>query len=621
MYVFGLVINLRIRGKLLLAFSSILVLSCLLAFLSFRTINKVDAYKSLIEKSETLTIYTQALEIAITEFSYEEFKTKEFLTDGKSNSLESFRNNYAKAIELLKDIKSIPWLTDQKPQSQLATIQVQLNQINLIFSALTKKLKERGFKDLGLEGSLRKAIHKVEKANFKYDKAELLTLRKQEKDFLLRKDVKYQVDFNKSISDFLAKAVKTADMETLELIARYRDDFNKLVETETEIGLTESSGMRGNLRNGIMAVRPMINDFNFYVTEQSNRLSNQALTFLAIIVFAQISIGIFLAVVYSTKLSRPVKEINSAVQSLASGSYPEKMKVDTNDEMGQTKSGFNQFIERLQTATRFAETLGKGNLQIQYDENFKEDVLAGALITMQLKLREAEEQKSKINWANEGGAKFNDILKREDIGLDALGDEILRFLIHYIQANQGALYIRNGADADLLERISSYAYGKKKFVDQQIHIGNGLVGQCALEGQTIYLKEVPPGYVSITSGLGQATPRVVLILPLEISGVVMGVLEIASFQSIQSFQIDFLEKISENIATLLSNRKNSELTKELLKESQERAEMLTQQEEEMRQNTEEMQATQEEMVRQKTELELEIAILRSRLGKEMIVNN
>ena len=101
----------------------------------------------------------------------------------------------------------------------------------------------------------------------------------------------------------------------------------------------------------------------------------------------------------------------------------------------------------------------------------------------------------------------------------------------------------------------------------------------------------------------------------------MGVLEIASFQSIQSFQIDFLEKISENIATLLSNRKNSELTKELLKESQERAEMLTQQEEEMRQNTEEMQATQEEMVRQKTELELEIAILRSRLGKEMIVNN
>ena len=144
------------------------------------------------------------------------------------------------------------------------------------------------------------------------------------------------------------------------------------------------------------------------------------------------------------------------------------------------------------------------------------------------------------------------------------------------------------------------------------------MGQCVLEAHTIYIKEVPSDYVSITSGLGQATPRAVLIVPLKVRDEVMGVLEMASFESFETFQIEFVEKISENIATLLSNRKSSELTKQLLHESEERSEMLTQQEEEMRQNTEELQATQEEMIRQRSELEKEIAILRQRLAGKIV---
>jgi putative methionine-R-sulfoxide reductase with GAF domain len=229
---------------------------------------------------------------------------------------------------------------------------------------------------------------------------------------------------------------------------------------------------------------------------------------------------------------------------------------------------------------------------------------------MQLKLSEAEERQQKINWANEGAAKFSEIIKNESEDISSLGDKILALLIKYLEVNQGALFI---VQEKRLLRVASYAYGKKKFIDDAIEIGQGLVGQCALEGQTIYLKEIPKDYVKITSGLGEATPKNVLIIPIQQRDQILGVMELGSFQIIEQFKIEFTEKISENIASLIFNKQSGSQTKQLLKESQERAAILSQQEEEMRQNAEELQATQEEMTRQKLELEMQIVSLRQKL--------
>ncbi|MFY8036074.1 MAG: GAF domain-containing protein, partial [Cyclobacteriaceae bacterium] len=137
-----------------------------------------------------------------------------------------------------------------------------------------------------------------------------------------------------------------------------------------------------------------------------------------------------------------------------------------------------------------------------------------------------------------------------------------------------------------------------------------------LEGETIYLTDVPSDYVSITSGLGEGTPKAVLIVPLKVRDQIMGILEIATFSVFEKYKIEFIEQISENIATMLSSRKSIELTNQLLAEAREKTEMLTQQEEEMRQSSEELLATQEEMTRQRHELEAELMELRQQMNAQ-----
>jgi PAS domain S-box-containing protein len=123
----------------------------------------------------------------------------------------------------------------------------------------------------------------------------------------------------------------------------------------------------------------------------------------------------------------------------------------------------------------------------------------------------------------------------------------------------------------------------------------------------IYLTEVPQNYISIKSGLGGANPRSILIVPLVVNDKIEGVIELASFNLFQPFEIEFLQKLGESIASTIASVKINERTKHLLDESQMQSEQMRAQEEEMRQNMEEIAATQEEMQRKNAEMERLVA--------------
>ena len=142
-----------------------------------------------------------------------------------------------------------------------------------------------------------------------------------------------------------------------------------------------------------------------------------------------------------------------------------------------------------------------------------------------------------------------------------------------------------------------YAWDRKKYIDQKIHIGEGLAGQAWQEREMIYITDVPQNYVRITSGLGEANPSSILIVPLKINDQIFGVVELASFSLFKDFEIAFVQNIAESIASTISSVKVNAHTQFLLEESQQMTEQMRAQEEEMRQNMEELHATQEEMQR------------------------
>ena len=255
----------------------------------------------------------------------------------------------------------------------------------------------------------------------------------------------------------------------------------------------------------------------------------------------------------------------------------------------------------------FINNLIQDNFETNYELTGDNDKLGKTLIDLRDNLKKSKEETAfrkkeddQRNWISEGLAKFGEILRQNNNDLDTLSYNIIINLVKYIKSNQGGFFLvqetKNGDK--YFQQTGAYAYDRKKFASKRIEWSEGLIGTCALERRTIFLTEVPDGYLNITSGLGKANPRCILIVPLIFNNEIHGVIELASFKKFENFEVDFVEKIAESIASTLSSVKTNLRTSALLKESREQAEILATQEEQMRQNMEELQATQEEAARQ-----------------------
>lgn len=258
---------------------------------------------------------------------------------------------------------------------------------------------------------------------------------------------------------------------------------------------------------------------------------------------------------------------------------------------------------KLEKMTIYADSIGQGNYAhtLAIDDH-ESDSLARSLINMKEKLQNIMEEDKRRNWANIGIARMSEII-RNDNNTDNFYFNIIAFIIRYLNANQGGLFVINKEnDQDIhIELKACLAYEKKKFIQKRIEIGEGLVGRCMQEATSIYMTQIPKDYMTITSGLGEANPGALLILPLKINNEIFGVVEIASFIPFEKHEIGFVEKISETLAAAISEVKGNEHTRILLAKAQQQAEELRAQEEEMRQNLEELSATQEEMRRKENE--------------------
>jgi HAMP domain-containing protein len=606
-------LSLRIRIKLLLAFGSIMLLSAIMVIMIWQTFTNIGEYKKISEEVDAVNIHILEMDMAAQYFMLEAFKQEDFQKDGINLYTDTYRQHDDTVRTLLAGIGGEQGFFQQ--DTLTASIKDRVGRIAQRFNSLQELLRKRGFKDYGLEGELRRAIHAVENSSFPYDKVDMLMLRRHEKDFFLRKDMKYPQEFNNKVGEFTARIATEHEGpekdDILEKIAAYQKQFNEVVAIDSVIGLKDTGGLKGLIRNDLIGLKASIGMLRTKVKVFSDAYARKRIIFVGILFLVQLGLGIVLAFVYADILSRAIKEIRQAMKSLADGIFPGKMPIKTTEEIGDTKQAFNQLLDRMQAATSFSEALGNGELSSRYDTNFREDVLARSLIKMQDKLNEAQDRQAMIHWANEGTALFSELLKNQAEDTVALVDNLLKHLVKYVGMNQGALYsVVDQAGERYLNRLATFAYERKRFVSQRLDPDQGIIGQCIAEGNTIVLTDIPVGYVQITSGLGEATPRYIIVLPLKMRDDVVGAIELAGFHSLKPHQVQFLEKIAEYVASALGSRRVYDDTQKLLAEARENNQRLQAQEEEIRQHAEEMQAMQEDMTRQQRMLEEEIRTLK-----------
>lgn len=319
------------------------------------------------------------------------------------------------------------------------------------------------------------------------------------------------------------------------------------------------------------------------------------------IVISLLAAGILyvLASLYYRRLATSVETLKHVTQELASGNYSSLRRVNGVADTAVIGQTILQLTEDLARQSHFAEQLKAGNLDAVYEPRSEQDAMGKALIHIKQNLIAIKAEDQQRNWSSDGLAKFVQVLQSAS-NLKALSNDIIVNLVRIIKANQGALFLAekdNETDQERLEMQACYAYNRSKHFSRTIAVGEGLVGQAYLERRTIYLKEVPDRFVRITSGLGEANPRFVLIVPLRMTETIVGIIELASFKDFSSHEIEFAEKIGESIAYTVASIRTSERTRRMVDELNEQAEQMRSQEEELKQNQEELQATQETISR------------------------
>lgn len=289
----------------------------------------------------------------------------------------------------------------------------------------------------------------------------------------------------------------------------------------------------------------------------------------------------------SRKITGPLKQTTRHLEALARGALPDvdHFLVKTRDELGQMSKALIRLSKALKNNTDFALAIGEGNLDVPYQPLSQEDLLGNALVQMRNNLKKLSDVNAANSWLQTSIVETGNVLRGEKTAEDLAG-ELLSKLAQILKFQAGALYLMQG---DILKLTGTYAFSHRKSPLTEFKLGEGLVGQAALEKKVIIFDNVPPQFIYIQSGLAEGEAPQVILQPFLFHGQVIGVLELASTRPWTDLQCTFLDQVEESIAIAFHSIQTRQEMKRLLLATQEMAEELRVQQEELREANEELE--------------------------------
>jgi signal transduction histidine kinase/CheY-like chemotaxis protein/HAMP domain-containing protein len=360
-------------------------------------------------------------------------------------------------------------------------------------------------------------------------------------------------------------------------------------------------------------------------------------------------------------LTGQVRNIAQVTTAVANGDLTQKITVDARGEILELKNTINTMVDQLSSfaseVTRVAREVGTegklgGQAQVEgvsgtwkrLTENV--NIMAGSLTTqvraiaevstavaqgdltrsitvdaegevaelkdnvnqMIANLRETTRVNEEQDWLKTNLARISGLMQGQR-DLQAVSKLIMSEVTPVVSAHHGVFFLAeqavvDGEDSTELRLLSSYGYKARKNVANRFKLGEGLVGQAALEKKTILLTQAPGDYIKVSSGLGETDPVNVVVLPLLFEDQVLGVIELGSVTPFTPISLQFLDQLIETIGVVLNTIIANMRTEELLEQSQRLAE-------ELQERQEELQTQQEELRRSNAELESQAASLRA----------
>jgi CheY-like chemotaxis protein len=305
-------------------------------------------------------------------------------------------------------------------------------------------------------------------------------------------------------------------------------------------------------------------------------------------------------------MNRMVDTLNNVSQQaniISTGDYTADISPrGENDTLG---TALQRMTTILREVSQVAEKVADGDYSVSIEQRGPSDLMAKSMTRMIRQLSSVTTENAKKIWISNGLTGIYDVtLGKTDVQKIAQG--VCNYLAAYLEAQILTFYVMEDEN---LRLMGSYAYNKRKNKGETIEIGEGLVGQAALERKTIMITGIPKNYTRIHSSIGDAYPRNIIVIPFAVGKSLYGVIEIGSFKDLTEDKVALLESLKEPVAVVIQSVLEQSKTKELLEETQRQSEELQSVQEELQstnenleEQTQQLKASEEELKTQSEEL-------------------
>lgn len=405
---------------------------------------------------------------------------------------------------------------------------------------------------------------------------------KYEEHFLEKSNVEDYTKFNKQIDavNNILKNVGNASMvikyqifKLEDQFAEYRTTFNLLFSKQLLLGIDNYEGYKGEASVQVSTMLTNMEDLMLESGLLRQQIRKKAIWRVFLLQLIMLAIGVPFFLVLFWSVNKPIQNMSDYLSRLLKGELvPAEVSPDSTNEMDLMCVQLSEFISNLKQKQQFTEDIGNNKHTDGFTLLSSNDELGNALVNMkknldeqtarQLARRREDEIQDKINI---GLADFGNILRRNNNNIDSLCNETVRALIHYMEADYGAIYIYVDEEPDdiHLEMKATYAADRRKFITKKVSLYEGIVGTCAVEKTMQIIDDIPKDYIKIGSGFGNTKPSSLIVAPLLLNGDIYGVIEICRTDKFEDYRIKFLERLTEDIASTISYVKEN--TKNLFK--------------------------------------------------------
>ncbi len=535
------------------------------------------------------------------------------------NEFSLIQNNIITIVDSLSNSGLLQ--NDPQINDQIQILSENLKYYADNFQELVLIFKEKGSGIIGVTGEWQdisaRMINKYSANTDNRVYTQLLLLKNTERKYLLNRNPGL-IDELSGLSDDIQNLIIMALDENIELpditdeLYKYLEKAKQISNLDKRTGFHYNTGIIQDLNDSFQELGLSVSGISLIINNLivSSR-KKLCITLISILVLLLAGLIFMISRSFKKYIYAPLAKISNYFLELKTGKLPdEKIELKENNEFHALMESVNIMVDNCKEKMHYTQNINKGSLDSKLNILSADDLLGKELVQLHKNIQDSVEEHKKHNeendrrrFINEGLAKFSDILRLYNNDIEKLADIFIKELVKYLDAIQGGLFLVKDSDAKekTLQLISAFAFNRKKYINKEIKVGEGLVGACAIEKNTINLTDIPKEYISITSGLGDAPPNNLLLLPIIQEDEILGVLEIASLKKFLAHEIEIGEQVTASLASTVTTTKNNEKTSQLLAKSQAQAQEMLEQEEEMRQNMEELKATQEEATRREEE--------------------